>query len=177
MEAKILFSIVFSFPEEKFTQLIVDRLNQEYIKDRSDFRKESFIAARRYISEELPEVRILLEEAEKKLNDFKLSTNSVDVIFDADTRRSKLNDLQARLDGINFRELELKEFYKTNHPIYMTLSEQKTVLSQINSIEKICLKSLIDREKLKLNQRSSNLFRRHSKTFYSRYKFISQRSI
>ena len=60
-----LLSIVFSFPEEKFTQLIVDRLNQEYIKDRSDFRKESFIAARRYISEELPEVRILLEEAEK----------------------------------------------------------------------------------------------------------------
>ena len=132
-----LLSIVFSFPEEKFTQLIVDRLNQEYIKDRSDFRKESFIAARRYISEELPEVRILLEEAEKKLNDFKLSTNSVDIIFDADTRRSKLNDLQARLDGINFRELELKEFYKTNHPIYMTLSEQKKlVLSQINSIEK-----------------------------------------
>ena len=34
--------------------------------------------------------------------------NSVDVIFDADTRRSKLNDPQARLDGINFRELELK---------------------------------------------------------------------
>ncbi len=132
-----LLSIIFSFTDEKFTQIILDRLNQEYIKDRSDFRKESFIAARKYISEELPEVRTRLEEAEKKLNDFKLSTNSVDVIFDADTRRSKLNDLQARLDGINFRELELKEFYKSNHPIYMTLSEQKKlVLNQIDAIEK-----------------------------------------
>ena len=101
------------------------------------------------ISEELPEVRARLEESEK-LNDFKLSTNSVDVIFDADTRRSKLNDLQARLDGINFRELELKEFYKTNHLIYMTLQSKKTVLNQIDAIEKD-LTILTDKEKLKIS--------------------------
>lgn len=132
-----LLSITLTFPDQKFTSLILDGLNQEYIKDRENFKKESFSAARKYISQELPEVRLLLNEAEQKLNDFKLSTNSADIIFDADTRRNKLVELQARLDGINFRELELKEFYKTNHPIYMTLSEQKKlVIDQIQSIEK-----------------------------------------
>jgi tyrosine-protein kinase Etk/Wzc len=44
--------------------------------------------------------------------------------------------LRNRLNEIAFKELELKEFYKENHPIYLTLSEQKKlVLSQISDIE------------------------------------------
>ena len=88
------------------------------------------------LSQELPKVRLLLSEAEDNLNSFKLSTNSVDIIFDDKTRNTKLNELQRKIDEINFKELELKEFYKSNHPIYVTLSQQKDlVLSKIKEIE------------------------------------------
>ena len=47
-----------------------------------------------------------------------------------------MDQLKDRVNEIEFKELELKEFYKENHPIYLTLSEQKKlVLSQINEIE------------------------------------------
>ena len=58
------------------------------------------------------------------------------MIFDTNTRNLKLERLKNRVNEIAFKELELKEFYKENHPIYLTLSEQKKlVLSQIDEIE------------------------------------------
>ena len=53
------------------------------------------------------------------MNDFKLSTNTSDVIFDTNTRNFKLEELKNRFNEIIFKELELKEFYKENHPIYL----------------------------------------------------------
>ena len=59
------------------------------------------------------------------------------MIFDSSTRNKKLDRLKNRINEIEFKELELKEFYKENHPIYLTLSQQKNlVLSQIDEIEK-----------------------------------------
>ncbi len=135
--SQTLLKIAFSYTDEFKTELILNMLNQEFINDRIEFKKESSAAARKFISLELPKVRSLLSDAEDNLNTFKLSTNSTDIIFDDKTRNAKLNNLRDRIDEINFKELELKEFYKSNHPIYMTLSEQKKlVLNQIESIEK-----------------------------------------
>ena len=132
-----LVQITFSYDDEDYTRILLDMATDEFINSKTNFKKESTAAARRFISEELPRVRVLLSEAEDNLNAFKLSTNSTDIIFDDKTRNSKLNELQNRIDEINFKELELKEFYKVNHPIYLTLSEQKKlVLNQIESIEK-----------------------------------------
>tara|TARA_B100000242_G_C43048592_1_gene489627 strand:- start:1168 stop:3045 length:1878 start_codon:yes stop_codon:yes gene_type:complete len=132
-----LVQITFSYDDEDYTRILLDMVTDEFINSKTNFKKESTAATRRFISEELPRVRVLLSEAEDNLNAFKLSTNSTDIIFDDKTRNSKLNELQNRIDEINFKELELKEFYKVNHPIYLTLSEQKKlVLNQIESIEK-----------------------------------------
>ena len=67
----------------------------------------------------------MLKEAEEDLNNFKISTNTTDVIFDTNNQNVKLQRLKDRIDEITFKELELKEFYRENHPIYLTLSEQK----------------------------------------------------
>ena len=86
----------------------------------------------------MPRVRLLLSEAEDKLNNFKLSTNSTDFIFDDQSRNVKLKELQDRIDNISFREVKLKEFYKSNHPIYTTLLQQKNlVLSKIEEIQRM----------------------------------------
>jgi tyrosine-protein kinase Etk/Wzc len=132
-----LMSISLSYDDKDLTPIILDQLTKEFILDRKEFKKESSIAARKYIASELPKLKALLTKAEDNLNSFKLSTNSTDVIFDDKTRNLKLNELEDRVREINFKELELKEFYKTNHPIYVTLSQQKSLLlSQIEEIKK-----------------------------------------
>ena len=118
------------------TKDLLDLLNEEFINDRRDFIKQSSSAGRKFIQSEIPRIKELLKKAEDNLNSFKISTNTSDVIFDTNTRILKLEELKSRYNDIVFKELELKEFYKENHPIYLTLSEQKNlVLSQINEIE------------------------------------------
>ena len=102
--------------------------NNQYINDRKNFIRQSSTAGRNFISQEIPRIKKLLQEAEANLNNFKISTNKSDIIFDADTRNLKLERLRNRVNEISFKELELKEFYKENHPIYLTLSEQKKLV-------------------------------------------------
>lgn len=131
-----LMTIIYNHSDPKLTEHILNLLNQEYIKDRRDFRKRSTAAGREFIKKEIPKIKQSLKEAEDKLNNFKLSTNDSGLIFETENRSSELNNLYRAIDDIEFKELELKEFYKTNHPIYLTLTEQKNFLqNKIKIIE------------------------------------------
>lgn len=132
-----LIRISFVSQNKELSSLLLNLLNDEFISDRKNFIKQSSSAGREFIKQEIPRIKDLLKIAENNLNSFKVSTNTSDVIFDVDNRNLKLERLKNRVDEIIFKELELKEFYRENHPIYLTLSEQKKlVMSQIDEIEK-----------------------------------------
>ena len=132
-----LMRINFVSDNKNLTKDLLDLLNQEFIDDRKNFFSESSAAGKKFIQSEIPKIKTLLRESEEKLNNYKISTNTSDVIFDTNTRNFKLEELKNRFNEIIFKELELKEFYKESHPIYLTLIEQKNlVLSQIDEIEK-----------------------------------------
>lgn len=135
--SKSLMRINFISKNKNLTKDLLDFFNQEFINDRKNFFSESSAAGKKFIQSEIPKIKNLLRESEKKLNDYKISTNTTDIIFDTNNRNFKLEELKNRLNEIVFKELELKEFYKESHPIYLTLIEQKNlVLSQIEEIEK-----------------------------------------
>ena len=70
-----LVQITFSYDDEVYTRILLDLVTDEFINSKTNFKKESTAATRRFISEELPRVRVLLSEAEDNLNAFKLSTD------------------------------------------------------------------------------------------------------
>ena len=125
-----LITVNLRYPDQELVPVILDSLTNEYIEDRKDFKKQKTALGREFIKNEIPRVRKLLLEAENKLNDFKLSSNSVGVIFGSDNRNLKLSELKQRISDISFKEFELKEFYKESHPIYVTLIQQKDLLKQ-----------------------------------------------
>lgn len=134
--AKSLININFTSSNKELSKILLNKLNAEYIEDRKNFVKQSSSAGREFIQKEIPRIKLLLKTAENNLNNFKISTNTSDVIFDTNTRNSKLEELKARFNEISFKELELKEFYKETHPIYLTLLEQKKLVTlQLNEIE------------------------------------------
>ena len=135
-DSKSLITVTLYNSDPDYAVLLLNELTFEYINDRVDFKKKSSAAGKTFISNEIPRIKDLLKNAEKNLNDFKLSTNASDVIFDTNTRNFKLEQLRNRINEIEFKELELREFYKKNHPIYVTLTQQKNlILGQIKEIE------------------------------------------
>ena len=133
---RTLITIIFNYSDQILTQEILRLLNQEYINDRRDFRKRSTAAGREFIKSEIPKIKISLTEAEDNLNNFKLSKNDSGLIFESENTSSELNNLYQSIKDIEFKEVELREFYKTTHPIYQTLTEQKKFLqNKIDIIE------------------------------------------
>ena len=131
-----LLLISFTSSDKALSEYFLNLLNEEFINDRKNFARESSTAGRRFINKEIPRIKELLKQAEDELNNFKISTKTSDVIFDTNSRNIKLERLRNRINEIAFKELELKEFYRENHPIYLTLSEQKKlILTQIKEIE------------------------------------------
>lgn len=131
-----LIKIDFRSNNRELTRIILDKLNEEFISDRKSYIRQSSTAGKNFIKDEIPRVKNLLKISEDNLNNFKVSTNTSDVIFDTNRRNLNLERLKNRVNEIEFKELELKEFYKENHPIYLTLSEQKKlIVSQIAEIE------------------------------------------
>ena len=124
-DSKSLITITLYYEDPEYLKYLLNALNDEFISDRIEFKKQSSAAGKIFIRQEIPRIKSLLKEAEKNLNDFKLSTNASDVIFDTNTRNFKLEQLRNRVNEIELKELELKEFYKENHPIYVTLTQQK----------------------------------------------------
>ena len=142
-DKRSLITISFKSTDRKLSSDLLNQFNTEFIKDRENFAKESSVAGREFIKQEIPKIKSLLREAEDNLNDFKVSTNRSDYIFDTKTRNVKLERLKNRINEIEFKELELKEFYKETHPIYMTLTKQKELIqSQILEIENECIINL-----------------------------------
>ena len=135
-DRKSLLSISFKSTNSELSAELLNQFNLEFIKDRENFQRESSAAGRKFIRNEIPKIKVLLKDAEDNLNDFKVSTNTSDYIFDTKTRNVKLERLKNRINEIEFKELELKEFYKESHPIYLTLTKQKDLIqSQILEIE------------------------------------------
>ena len=166
-----LITINFVSDNQELNPVILNLLNKEFIKDRRDFIKQSSAAGKNFIQKEIPRIKILLKEAEDNLNSFKVSTNTSDVIFDTNTRNLKLERLRNRVNEIAFKELELKEFYKENHPIYLTLSEQKKlVLSQINEIE-------IDLPNIPTTQRALENFKREVEIYSNVLRELSSQEL
>ena len=79
--SKSLMSIDFVSNDEYLSTIFLNLLNEEFIKDRKNFIKQSSAAGKIFIQKEIPRIKLLLSEAEENLNAFKVSTNTSDVKF------------------------------------------------------------------------------------------------
>ena len=104
---KSLITITFFNGNPDYVVLLLNELTSEFINDRVDFKKKSSAAGKSFIRNEIPRIKDLLKNAEKNLNDFKLSTNASDIIFDTNTRNFKLEQLRNRVNEIEFKELSI----------------------------------------------------------------------
>ena len=97
-----LIEISLVFDDKFLLKKILNEMNNEYIKDRKEFKQRSSSLGREFVKNEIPRIKNLLEEAEDRFNKFKLSTNSVGLIFESDNRVEQLNRLQERIKRNKF---------------------------------------------------------------------------
>lgn len=95
-----------------------------------------------FLQKQLPQVRSDLDLAEDKLNAYRKQSDSVDLNLEAKSVLEQIVNADNQLNELTFREAEISQLYKKDHPTYRALMEKRETLEQ---------------EKARLNKRVSSM--------------------
>ena len=83
-----------------------------------------------FLEEQVPSVRQQLTEAENRLNEYRLQSDSIDLSFETENALSSLVNIEASLNEMELQESELARRFTPNHPVYRSLLEKKEQLQR-----------------------------------------------
>ncbi len=131
-----LLTVNFKHTNREDTRVILDYINNEFLNDAVETKQLKAKKGIEFINAEIPKITELLTNAEENLTNYKSSSGKY-LIFANEDRGVNLQSLENQIKEIEFKEVELREFYKSTHPIYLTLLEQKNLLQrEIEDLEK-----------------------------------------
>ena len=111
-------------------QLILDSIINNYIHQNKNRNIQVAASGLAFISEELPRLKESLQDAERKLNDYRTRSGSVDIPTEAQNALRSLSDIESQITTLKTEEAGLAELYTKEHPSY------KAVLDRISVLER-----------------------------------------
>ena len=81
-----------------------------------------------FLQRQLPSVRADLEQAEKRLNTYRQQRDSVDLSLEAKSVLEQIVNVDNQLNELTFREAEISQHFKKDHPSYRALREKRHTL-------------------------------------------------
>lgn len=111
--------------------LISQVLNQvinNYLYQNIERKSEEAEKSLAFLKNQLPDVRRKLDVAEDKLNTFRRQNDSVDVSLEAKSALDSSVSIQTQLNELTFREAEVSQLFKKDHPTYRALLEKRATL-------------------------------------------------
>ncbi len=75
-------------------------------------------------------MRSELDQAEEKLNVYRQQRDSVDLNLEAKAVLEQIVNVDNQLNELTFREAEISQLYKKDHPTYRALLEKRQTLEQ-----------------------------------------------
>lgn len=108
---------------------ILDSLSSNYILQnvqRLAAEAENSLA---FLDEQIPLVRLSLNESEKALNDYRAKQDSVDLSLETKSLLESLVSLEAEISSMAISEAELSRRFTQEHPSYLSFKRQQFDLS------------------------------------------------
>jgi len=81
-----------------------------------------------FLQRQLPQVRGELELAEERLNSYRKQRDSVDLSLEAKSVLEQIVNVDNQLNELTFREAEISQHFKKDHPTYRALREKRQTL-------------------------------------------------
>ncbi|MDU7760655.1 MAG: Wzz/FepE/Etk N-terminal domain-containing protein, partial [Enterobacter asburiae] len=83
-----------------------------------------------FLQEQLPKISRELDEAEARLNAYREQRDSVDLSLEAKSVLDQVVNVENQLNELTFREAEVSQLFKKDHPTYRALLEKKQTLER-----------------------------------------------
>ncbi|WP_296241325.1 polysaccharide biosynthesis tyrosine autokinase [uncultured Enterobacter sp.] len=122
--------------------LILNNIADNYLQQNIARQAAQDSKSLAFLKKQLPLVRNELDVAENKLNNYRQLRDSIDLNLEAKSVLDQIVNVENQLNEATFREAEISQLYKKDHPTYRALIEKRQTL---------------ELEKVRLNKRVSEM--------------------
>jgi tyrosine-protein kinase Etk/Wzc len=135
-----MLNLTLSGEDPQLIKTILNNIADDYLAQNIARQAAQDEKSLNFLSLELPRIRSDLDSAEDKLNAYRKQKDSVDLNMEAKSTLEQIVNVDNQLNELTFREADVAQLYKKDHPTYRALMEKRETLQN---------------EKSKLNQRVS----------------------
>lgn len=114
----------------KLISEILDKISENYLRQNIDRQAAQDAKSLDFLNRQLPVVREDLDSAEDKLNAYRRQKDSVDLSLEAKSVLDQIVNVDNQLNELTFKEAEISQLYKKEHPTYKALLEKRTTLEK-----------------------------------------------
>lgn len=111
-------------------QTILQAVNREYLLQNISRNAAEAEKGLEFLRRQLPEVKISLEAAEHRLNEYRLQQGSVDIQLETQGLLTTVVGIEKQISELSIKESELGRLYTREHPVYVALLEQRKILER-----------------------------------------------
>lgn len=137
-----MLGLTMSGKDPQLIEQILNNISDNYLQQNIARQAAQDSKSLEFLQKKMPEVRNELDEAENKLNAYRKQRDSVDLNLEAKSVLEQVVNVDDQLNSLTFREAEISQLYKKDHPTYRALMEKRQTL---------------EHEKTRLNKRVSGM--------------------
>lgn len=114
---------------EKIIQ-ILNAIAENYLEQNIARQEAQDTRSLSFLQNQLPKISNELDLAEARLNAYREKSDSVDLSLEAKSVLDQIVNVENQLNELTFREAEISQLFKKEHPTYRALREKRQTLEQ-----------------------------------------------
>jgi tyrosine-protein kinase Etk/Wzc len=107
---------------------ILGTIAQDYVTQNVERTSAEARQSLVFLRKHIPKIKEQLNEAERKLNEYRLKNDSVDLQLEAESVLQAMVTVESQLNELAFEESDLAQKYTKTHPAYVALLEKRREL-------------------------------------------------
>ncbi|MEQ9880399.1 tyrosine-protein kinase Wzc [Pectobacterium aroidearum] len=121
-------SLSYEGENPELTSKILNSISNNYLQQNVERKSEEAGKSLEFLKDQLPNVRLTLDEADNKLNSYRQKNESVDLSLEAKAVLDTMVSVESQLNELTFKEAEISKLYTKEHPAYRALMEKRKTL-------------------------------------------------
>ncbi|MBR9907034.1 MAG: polysaccharide biosynthesis tyrosine autokinase [Gammaproteobacteria bacterium] len=115
--------------DAKHAEKVLDAIANEYMLQNIRRNAAEAENSLEFLQRQIPTIKENLNDAEEKLNLYRLQSQSVDLTLETEALLEQLVSIEKQINELSLKEAELSRLYTKQHPSYQALIEQKLKLN------------------------------------------------
>ena len=128
-----MLGLYYTGTEPKQIQLVLNSILDNYVNQNRNRDIQSAASGLAFINEELPRLKEALQVAEKRLNEYRVRSGTLDIPAEAQGSLSSLMDIETQITTLKTEEAGLTELFTKEHPTYKAVLDRLAVLEKARS--------------------------------------------